>query len=323
MYWGIDLGGTKIEGVVLDGDQRVLARRRVPTEAREGMTHIIGQIRVVIDILADEVKARPERLGMGTPGSIEPSTGLLLGSNTQEINHQPFLAEVSRALGISVSIANDANCFALAEARLGVVRDRFPDARVVFGVIMGTGVGGGIVVDGRVLDGRHGIAGEWGHTFLDDSGGPCYCGDHGCVERLLSGPPLEKFYADLAGTPLALSEIAERAREGVDVHAVRTMARLVEFFGKGLANVINILDPDVIVLGGGLGNLEVLYDEGIEAVRKHVFRPRFDTPIVRPTLGDSAGVFGAALLGSATGKVAPLAFENARPVAPDGRKGSA
>ncbi|MCB0583705.1 MAG: ROK family protein, partial [Phaeodactylibacter sp.] len=162
--------------------------------------------------------------------------------------------------------------------------------------IMGTGVGGGIVFDGKLLEGRHGIAGEWGHNFLDESGGPCYCGRSGCVETVLSGPALERYYFQLSGNNYRLPEIVERYRSGSDDAAAATMERLIHFFGKAMAAVINVLDPDVVVVGGGLGNIELLYSKGVASVRKYVFNNGLKTKFLKPMLGDSAGVFGAALL---------------------------
>lgn len=296
MYWGIDLGGTKIEGVVLNENHMVLVRERIPTEAAKGMMHIISQIEKLIDILSKEVGEKPKQLGIGTPGSVDPSTGLLKGSNSQAINNQPFHKELEKALGIPVKIANDANCFALAEANMGAVSEQYPDAKVVFGVIMGTGCGGGIVVNGRALNGRHGIAGEWGHTLLDNSGGPCYCGKTGCTETIIAGPSLERYYFEQTGNKRSLKDIYADYQTGSDPAATQTIDRLIHFFGIGLSNIINTLDPDVVVLGGGVSNLDVLYTKGMEAVRQNVFNPTFTTPIIKPKLGDSAGVFGAALL---------------------------
>jgi predicted NBD/HSP70 family sugar kinase len=204
--------------------------------------------------------------------------------------------DLERVLGLHIELANDADCFALAEAKYGVVKDRFPNARVVFGVILGTGVGGGIAIDGRAIVGLQGIAGEWGHNFLDDSGGSCYCGKTGCVEKVISGPALENYYFKETGNRKPLKDIVALAESKVDPTAQRTMLRLIEFYGKALSVVINILDPDVIVIGGGVGNIDLLYDRGRDAVRKYVFNNRLDTPIVKPSLGDSAGVFGAAVL---------------------------
>ena len=204
--------------------------------------------------------------------------------------------DLEEKLGVHFTLANDANCFAVAEANMGAVKTHFPKAKVVFGVILGTGVGGGIVVDGKVINGRQGIAGEWGHSYLDDSGGPCYCGNTGCVETIFSGPALERFYEQRTGKHVRLKEILELHKAGVDEDASQTIKRLLYFFGKGLANVINILDPDVVVLGGGVGNIDLLYTEGIESVRQFVFNLRLDTLILKPELGDSAGVFGAAFL---------------------------
>lgn len=296
MYWGFDLGGTKIEGAVLDQNFQVLARKRLPTGAENGYEFVLNQVQNVLNELAKEVGHRPEKIGIGTPGSIDPPTGLLKNCNSQAINGRPFLADLTQKLGIDVRMANDANCFALAEAKMGAAAELYPNAEVVFGVIMGTGVGGGIVVNGQVINGRQGIGGEWGHTFLDASAGKCYCGDSGCTERLLAGPHLERYYFEQTGQKRSLKDIYADYKAGTDKVAIDTIDRLIHFFGLGLSNVINILDPTVIVLGGGVSNLDVLYDRGVESVKKHVFNPSFDTPILKPKLGDSAGVFGAAFL---------------------------
>jgi len=217
-------------------------------------------------------------------------------SNTTCLNGRPFGRDLENALGIPLVIANDANCFALAETRMGAVAEVLPDAEVVFGVIMGTGVGGGIVINGRVINGRHAIGGEWGHNLLDASGGPCYCGKTGCVERVLSGPALQRYYQSRSGQARKLPEIVERYQQGNDPDTKATMERLTHFFGLGLSTIINLLDPDAIVLGGGVGNIDLLYNQGVEELRKFVFNPRVDSLILKPKLGDSAGVFGAALL---------------------------
>ncbi len=296
--WGIDLGGTKIEGVILEDREttNVFKRLRIPTEAHKGYDHIIDQIARVLEVLTSETGIKPGRLGIGTPGALEPSTQLMKNSNTTVLNGRAFKRDLEIALGLPVFLANDANCFVMAESHMGVVQEEAPDAEVIFGAIMGTGVGGGLVVNGKILNGRQGIAGEWGHNFLDKSGGTCYCGKRGCVETIISGPALEKYYENLMGVQLGLSEIIERYKQGEDEVAEKTIKRLLEFFGKGMANVINILDPDVIILGGGLGNIDLLYSEGIWEVEKHIFNDRLETKFLRPSLGDSAGVFGAALL---------------------------
>jgi predicted NBD/HSP70 family sugar kinase len=193
---------------------------------------------------------------------------------------------------VEARLANDANCFALAEALFGAARGR----TVVLGLILGTGAGSGIVVDGRVLEGRHGIAGEWGHNPICGETAPCYCGRRGCVETVVAGPALERFYLEQAGEALRLPEIVERARAG-QAAAVATLDRLVAKFGEAIAAVLNILDPDAVVIGGGVGNLPELYGEPARAaIRRHLFNPELRTEFLRPTLGDSAGVFGAALL---------------------------
>lgn len=291
--WGIDLGGTKCECVVLDGDE-VLLRHRIPTERAGGYDHMIGQIAKLVAECADKLGQRPTLIGMGTPGARDPQTGLMKNCNTTELNGKPFKEDLERRLGVPVLIANDANCFALAETHLGAVRQHHPSARVVFGIIMGTGVGSGIVINGRILNGHHGIAGEWGHNVLSPDGPECYCGKRGCVETFISGPALEAWYEAKAKRHLPLAKIA--AATAHDHVAKLTIDRLHLLFGQALANVVNILDPDVIVIGGGVGNVQSLYRAGRETILSFLFNPRFATPIIAPALGDSAGVFGAALL---------------------------
>lgn len=296
--WGIDLGGTKIEGVVLKSadEPEVLLRKRIATEADKGYEHTLSRIQLLIDEMSEELGFRPNKLGIGTPGAMDPITKTLKNSNSTQLNGQPFQSDLEQKLNIPVAMANDANCFALAEARMGAVVDNLPEAKVVFGVIMGTGVGGGIVVNGEVINGRQGIAGEWGHNFLDPSGGDCYCGKVGCVEKVISGKNLESYYLKTYGKEKRLKQIYQEYLDESDPDSVALIERLITFFGKGIANVINILDPDAIVLGGGVGNIDVLYTKGVEEVKKYLFNPRLDTVFLKPKLGDSAGVFGAAFL---------------------------
>ncbi len=296
--WGIDLGGTKIEGVILKSqdDPSVLTRLRVDTERDKGYDHIVSQVGVLIDKMKQESGLEPSIIGMGTPGALDPITHTIKNSNTTVMNGMPFKRDLEERLNLEFELANDANCFAIAEAKMGIVKDVMPQARMVFGVIMGSGVGGGLVMDGKVWNGRQGIGGEWGHSFLDESGGECYCGNVGCVETVFSGPSLERFYTSISGEKVKLREIVERHKQGSDPYSSQTVERLLHFFGKGIANLINILDPDCIVLGGGVGNIDLLYTEGLERVKHFVFNPRLDTVILKPKLGDSAGVFGAAFL---------------------------
>lgn len=296
--WGIDLGGTKVEGAILKSasDAQVLFRDRLPTESQNGYDHILEQIRKVVAKMEAAQGYRPKKIGIATPGTLDPSTGLLKNSNATSLNGKPIKADLEKILDLEVAIANDANCFALAEANMGIAHEKFPNAKVVFGVIMGTGVGGGVVVHGKVINGLHGIGGEWGHNFLDQSGGLCYCGKIGCVEKVLAGPALEKYYAGISGVTKSLKEVYEGYKTGTDPFATQTMDRMNHFFGVALSVVINIIDPDVIVIGGGVGNIDCIYTSGVDSLRKHIFNNRLDTPIVKPRLGDSAGVFGAAFL---------------------------
>jgi predicted NBD/HSP70 family sugar kinase len=293
--WGIDVGGTKIEGAIIDlvRPDRASHRVRLATESDQGYEHIIDRVTAVVKALENaSARRRPDTIGFGTPGTSEPSTGLLKNSNTVSLNDRPLARDLSTALGVEARLANDANCFALAEATLGAARGR----GVVIGLIIGTGVGSGIVVHGRVLTGLHGIAGEWGHNPMRDESTPCYCGRSGCVETVISGPALERFYRERSGRSLPLPDIVECARAG-DAVATSTLDRLTAKFGEAIAAVINILDPDAIVVGGGVGNVDRLYmPETRDAIVRHMFNRELRAEILRPALGDSAGVFGAALL---------------------------
>lgn len=317
---GVDLGGTKTEAVAVrlgGADPEVLARRRIPTARDLGYEHIVEQTRALVADVAreagvEDVTSAELGIGVGMPGSVTTrrpdgsasDVPLVKNSNTTCLNGRPFRADLAKALGrTDVAFANDANCFALAEAVWGAARG----ARVAFGVIMGTGVGGGVVIRDeptalapagrtRAWDGAQGIAGEWGHVALEPAGGPpCYCGRRGCIETYLSGPSIERDYTARSGATKRLADIAELAIEG-DKVAVALLAERVEIFGRALSVVINVLDPDVIVLGGGVSNLALLYDEGLRAVGRWVFNDELRTRIVKNELGDSAGVLGAALL---------------------------
>ncbi len=301
-YWGVDLGGTKIECAVLDQqtDECVL-RERTPTEGEIGYRHVLDNIKSLIERCAEKVGEYPKSIGFGTPGTLDPQTGVMKNCNSTHLNDQPLDKDLKILLDCDVSLANDANCFALAEATLGVVPDVSPNASVVFGIILGTGVGAGVVVNGQLIGGHHGIGGEWGHNILvHDDGIHCYCGKSGCVETVISGPSLERFYQELTGKPRSLKSITEGADAG-DGLCKHTLTHLVEQFAEAVSVVINILDPDVIVIGGGVGNIDALYEYAPKAIAKHIFNPHLATTFVKPKLGDSAGVFGAAMLVKAAG----------------------
>lgn len=295
--WGIDLGGTKIEGVILQPDEisKAIVRTRIDTEGFKGYHHIVDQISKLVDRMREQSGLQPTKIGFGTPGVLDPILQTMKNCNSTALNGMPLKKDLEERLNVPVELANDANCFALAETRWGIVKEKCPDAKLVFGIIMGTGVGGGIVINDHIWNGKHGIAGEWGHNFLDASGGNCYCGKIGCVETMISGPATERYYEKLTGEKIKLKEISKRYAEG-DVTAKLTIERLCDSFGKAVSVVVDILDPDAIVIGGGVGNIDVLYTDGVEALKKYIFNNRVDVPILKPILGDSAGVFGAAAL---------------------------
>lgn len=289
---GIDLGGTKIEGVVLDPQGGELFRKRIETEQEKGYSHILGRIRELYTSLSLHIQNDPHTLGFGTPGAVSQRTGLLKNSNTVCLNGKPFKTDLQKILCRDFEIQNDANCFAMAEALQGAGRGK----KHVFGVIMGTGCGGGIVLNGEVVNGLQSIAGEWGHMSIDPRGPECYCGSRGCVETFISGGGLEALYQKEYGEKFSLQEIVRQFREGDD-RASAFMELFFCRFGRALANLINILDPDIVVLGGGLSNIDELYTKGARAVSACVFSDSLETPIVKNSLGDSAGVLGAALIG--------------------------
>jgi len=289
---GIDLGGTKIEGVILDPEHDERFRKRIPTEQKKGYQHILHRVKHLYDSMVAAIDKAPHTFGIGTPGAISPKTGLLRNSNTVCLNEQPVKEDLEQLLNREIVIQNDANCFAMAEALKGAGLGK----NLVFGVIMGTGCGGGIIYKGEVVTGIQAIAGEWGHMTIDPNGPECWCGSIGCVETLISGGGLEKLYSAKYSVALAFSEIMERYRK-IKQPETDFVREFFENFGRAMGNLINILDPDIVVLGGGLSNIDELYTEGVAAVERWIFSDYFATPIVRNQLGDSAGVIGAALIG--------------------------
>jgi len=295
---GVDLGGTKIEAAALDAQGAMRVRRRVAAP-RDDYGATLAAIAALVAAVERElgIAAGTASVGVGTPGSRSPRNGLLRGSNSVWLNGRPLREDLEARLGRPVAIANDANCFALSEATDGAGAG----AAVVFGVILGTGVGGGLVVDGRVLEGRNAIAGEWGHNPLpwaapDERPGPaCYCGRAGCIETFLSGPGLAADHARAHGGAADAAAVVARADAG-DAACVRTVERYESRLARALAHVINIVDPDVIVLGGGLSNVDRLYRNVPRLWGAWVFADAVDTPLVRHRHGDSSGVRGAAWL---------------------------
>ncbi len=289
---GIDLGGTKIEGVALDAQGIELERLRIATEAEGGPAHIIARIAGLYAGLVYAIDDAPHTLGIGTPGAISKKTGLLKNSNTVCLNGQPLPALLEAALHHPLRIENDANCFALAEALHGAGRGY----DCVFGVIMGTGCGGGIVLGGQVRTGPQAIAGEWGHMVIDPAGPRCYCGANGCVETFISGGGVAQRFRSRTGRDLSARQIIAAAAAG-DAECVAALDDFHARFGQAVANLLAVLDPDIVVIGGGLSHLDSLYTRGVEEVARRVFSDELTTPIVRNMLGDSAGVIGAAWVG--------------------------
>lgn len=292
---GVDLGGTKIEAVALDGTGNELDRRRVATPQGDYEGIIDELVALVEEISAGRDTAAT--VGVGTPGAVSPFDGLMKNSNSVVLNGRPFDRDLERALGRPLMMRNDADCFALSEAVDGAARG----ATTVFGVILGTGVGGGVVVDGQVRTGPNRIGGEWGHNPLpwpDDEERPgpdCYCGKRGCIEKWLAGPSLAADHLRVTGEDLTAPEVAEAARAGSDA-AGATLERYVDRLARSLATIVNVLDPDVVVLGGGMSNVEELYSRVPEVWANYVFGGEVATRLVPNRHGDSSGVRGAAML---------------------------
>jgi len=312
MRIGIDLGGTKIEIVALDGDGDALYRERVSTPRGD----YDGTVRAMAALVAraEAATGRQGTVGIGMPGAISPSTGLVKNANSTWLNGQPLQHDIETALGRDVRLANDANCFALSEATDGAGAG----AETVFGVIVGTGTGGGVVVRGHVCRGPNAIAGEWGHNQLpwprptDLPGPKCYCGRYGCIETYLSGPGCARDHEAVTHVRCAASDIAEAARAG-DPDACATLDRYVDRMARALASIINVLDPDVIVLGGGMSRIDRLYEDVPRAWGPFVFSDNVDTRLARPAHGDASGVRGAAWLWNEAAAQASASRAPARP----------
>ena len=292
---GVDLGGTKIEAIVLDQQGKEVTRQRVSTPKDDYQKILLSVADLVEEV--EEGLGEVATIGIGTPGAISPATGLLKNSNTVCMNGQSINKDLVSLLGREIRIANDANCFALSEAVDGAAAG----ADVVFGVIVGTGTGGGIIINQSVLTGKHAIGGEWGHNPLpwptaEEGIGPlCYCGKHGCIETYLSGPGITRDHQAHGGDKAKAEEIVELAALNFE-RAEATLQRYEDRMARSLASVINVLDPDVIVLGGGMSNIERLYKNVPKLLAKYVFSDVVSTPIVPPKYGDSSGVRGAAWL---------------------------
>jgi fructokinase len=294
MLIGIDLGGTKIEGLALDAEGRELMRQRVATPRDYDGT--IAALVALVQRLESETGMRGS-VGVGIPGTVRAATGLVKNANSTWLNGRPLPQDLSRAMAREVRLANDANCLAVSEATDGAARGR----KVVFGVILGTGCGGGVALDGVVHSGPNGVGGEWGHNPLpwvnaDETPGPdCYCGRQGCIESWVSGSGIAWEFAAVTGHQKSTAQIAAAAEQG-DVDATAALDRLEDRLARALAGVVNVLDPDVFVLGGGVSRIERLYRNLPGLVRKWTFGGDFDTPIVPAQFGDSSGVRGAAWL---------------------------
>jgi fructokinase len=295
MRIGIDLGGTKIEGIAIAPDGRELVRKRIVAPRGDYQQTLDAVCRLVHDIERDA--GASGTVGVGIPGTLSPATGLVKNANSTWLIGKPLGDDLPRLLARPVRFANDANCFALSEATDGAGAGQ----ATVFGVIVGTGCGGGVVIGGRVLVGANAIAGEWGHNPLpgprdgEAPGPPCYCGRRGCIEQFLSGPALARDYREAGGESCSAADIAARAAAG-DALAEAALSRYAERMARALGSIINVIDPDVIVLGGGVSNIERLYTLVPQMWRPYVFSDRVETRLVRAQHGDSSGVRGAAWL---------------------------
>jgi len=292
---GIDLGGTKTEAILLDPTGIVLWRQRRPTPRVEGYDAVLTVVTEMILETASQLSPHtPYTVGVGIPGSIDAATNLVRNANSTCLIGKPLQTDIERLIGCPVEVRNDADCFTMAECHAGAGQGY----GLVFGIIMGTGCGGGVCINGLVREGPHRIAGEWGHQSVDPNGTTCYCGNRGCVETLISGSGVEEAYFREYGKQLTMDEIVALARTG-EKQSREIFERFLDDFGRCLGGLISILDPDAIVLGGGLSNIDELYTVGNDKVRHYAFHDNLQTPVLKNRLGDSAGVFGAAWIGQA------------------------
>jgi len=292
---GIDLGGTKIESVVLDTDSNILFRQRILTESQKGHAHVLNQILDIYLQALNSIKGKDHSLGIGTPGSISKSTGLLRNSTISCQNGLPLQELIEKKLNHSFVIENDANCFALAEAKIGAGKN----TSLVFGVIMGTGCGGGFIHNGELRTGPQRLAGEWGHSVINPNGPKCFCGKNGCVSNYISGTGLEAMIYDNLKIKISAEKFLKQKIYTNDEQNI--LNEFYQYYGLALANIINTIDPDIIILGGGLSNHQGLYTLGQDMVYKNIFCEDPNTIILKNKLGDSAGVIGAAFIGKNKG----------------------
>jgi fructokinase len=292
---GIDLGGTKTEAVLFDPGQKEIRRHRIPTPKAEQQTYaaiLDSVVALIRDTISHIPQQHPFTLGIGIPGIIDHQTGLVQNANTTCLIGHPFLSDIEKQIHHPLTMENDANCFTLAESLSGAAKG----SGMVVGIILGTGCGGGICVNGRIHHGRHGIAGEWGHFSVDPAGSPCFCGNRGCVETKISGTGVENSFLARFQQRLNMQAIVTGYRQG-EPRCSQVFLQFIEDFGRCLGGLISLLDPDAVVLGGGLSNIDELYTLGLERVQKYAFHPHIQTPVLKNRLGDSAGVFGAAWIG--------------------------
>jgi fructokinase len=297
---GIDLGGTKTETILFNPGGEVLHRKRVPTPRDEDKVKnyhaILGTVQeLILDTAKQIPSASQYTIGIGIPGTINRETHLVQNANTTALRDRPFKSDLEKCLNGKISMENDANCFTLAESIAGSARGY----GIVLGIIMGTGCGGGICMHGKIHTGSQNIAGEIGHFSIDPNGSKCWCGNRGCIETKLSGTGVENAFHEAFHERLKMTDIVQGYRNS-DSRCVKVFHRFLDDFGRCIGGLISILDPDVIIIGGGLSNIEELYSRGVEKVRRYAFHRYVQTPILKNSLGDSAGVYGAAWIG--TGK---------------------
>lgn len=294
---GIDLGGTKIETILFGPDGRILHRERIPTPRGGSTESEYGAICTAVHGLIEQTMARIPggqdcTIGVGIPGTINPQTQLIQNANTTCLSGKPFQKDLEDLLGRPIGMENDANCFTLAEAHEGAAKGY----DMVFGMILGTGCGGGICINGKIHHGRHQIAGEWGHFSVDPKGHKCFCGNPGCIDTKISGTGVADAFYKAHGRRLTLEQITAGHRRG-EFESVQTFAQFLDDFGRCVGGLISLLDPDAVVLGGGVSNIDELYTLGFERIRHYAFHEQVQTPILKHQLGDSAGVYGAAWIG--------------------------
>jgi predicted NBD/HSP70 family sugar kinase len=297
-YWGLDLGGENIEGIILasPNNPQVLARMRVPTEQEKGYQHVLERLKLTYDIIRKQVGHTPLQIGVSVPGMVDLANKVHKNCSVTCLNNKNLKHDLQQLLNVEVLIENDGNCLVLAETKLGIVKEKAPDAVNVFGAIMSTGVGGGWMLHHKLFRGRHHLAGEWGHTVISHTGKKCYCGKYGCLETFIGAPALQELYFSITKQHASIKDIIQLSDALQTEARAEIVKHLLKYYALAISNIVHLIDPEVIVLGGELSHFPELFEEGKQQIGELIFDSKLQTTFLKARFRESSCVFGAALL---------------------------